>query len=98
MGVQLYNDKKCLKRANAEVGFMMTAYNLRRIINILGTDRFKKYLENLRNMFLIKTGVLEQKLVHMLVFLFRIENWSAYSILHFKRLYLIKKLATSRGF
>lgn len=31
-------------RASADVGLMFTAYNLRRIINILGQDVFKKYL------------------------------------------------------
>ncbi|MDO9592203.1 MAG: IS1182 family transposase [Erysipelotrichaceae bacterium] len=31
-------------RASADVGLMFTAYNLRRIINILGHDVFKKYL------------------------------------------------------
>jgi len=31
-------------RASADVGFMFIAYNLRRIINILGHDVFKKYL------------------------------------------------------
>ena len=80
------------------MGFMMTAYNLRRIINILGTDRFKKYLENQLSMFLIKTGVFEQKLAHMRVFIFRRKNWDAYLILPFKRLYLSQKLATNRGF
>ncbi len=37
--------KKYKKRAEADVGLMFTAYNLRRIINILGADTLKKYLE-----------------------------------------------------
>jgi transposase len=37
--------KKGKARASADVGFMFTAYNLRRIINILGADMFKKYLK-----------------------------------------------------
>jgi len=90
--------KRSINRASADVGFMMTAYNLRRIINILGTDRFKKYLENQLSMFLIKTGVFEQKLAHMRAFIFRRENWDAYLILPFKRLYLSQILATNRGF
>jgi len=36
--------KKGINRASADVGFMFIAYNLRRIINILGQDMFKKYL------------------------------------------------------
>ena len=36
--------KKGKERASADVGFMFIAYNLRRIINIIGLDEFKKYL------------------------------------------------------
>jgi len=32
-------------KASADVGFMFIAYNLRRIMNILGQDMFKKYLK-----------------------------------------------------
>jgi hypothetical protein len=37
--------KKGLKRASADVGFMFIAYNIRRMINILGRDELNKYLE-----------------------------------------------------
>jgi len=43
--------KKYLHRASADVGFMMSAYNLRRIINIIGKVRFREYLEGLCNLF-----------------------------------------------
>jgi transposase len=43
--------KKYMHRANADVGLIMTAYNLRRIINILGIDVIKDYLERLANLF-----------------------------------------------
>ncbi|NOQ27044.1 MAG: IS1182 family transposase [Bacteroidales bacterium] len=39
--------KKGMERAESDVGLMFTAYNLRRIINILGVDMLKKYLENM---------------------------------------------------
>jgi transposase len=39
--------KKGKDRASADVGFMLTAYNLKRIINILGQDVLRKYLERL---------------------------------------------------
>ncbi len=90
--------KRSLKRASADVGFMMTAYNLRRIINILGTDRCKEYLENRINMLLRKSGVLEQELAPMIALLFRIEYWDAYLILPVKRLYIFNKSGTSAGF
>lgn len=37
--------KQGMQRAAADVGFMFVAYNLRRIINIIGKDGFKKYLQ-----------------------------------------------------
>ena len=39
--------KKTIKRASADVGMMFTAFNLRRLINIIGKNEFKKYLEGL---------------------------------------------------
>jgi len=38
--------KKFKCRASADVGLMFTAYNLRRIINILGIENLKKYLKS----------------------------------------------------
>lgn len=37
--------KKYKKRAQADIGLIFTAYNLRRIINIIGTDVLKEYLK-----------------------------------------------------
>jgi len=39
--------KKGMKRASADVGFMFTAYNLRRLINIIDKSLLKKYLQEL---------------------------------------------------
>jgi len=39
--------KKGIGRAESDVGFMFIAYNLRRIINILGYEIFAKYLANI---------------------------------------------------
>jgi hypothetical protein len=38
--------KRYIHRASSDVGFIMIAYNLRRIINILGPEKLKTYLEN----------------------------------------------------
>ena len=43
--------KKGIKRASADVGFMFIAYNLRRIINILGKDVLQKFLKELAILF-----------------------------------------------
>lgn len=53
--------KKGIERASADVGFMFIAYNLRRIMNILGQDVFKKYLRMLVLLFLQIFGVIRFK-------------------------------------
>jgi len=35
--------KKTIKRASADVGLMFTAYNLRRILNIIGKEAFTRF-------------------------------------------------------
>ena len=66
--------KKYMKRAEADVGFMFTAYLLRRIINILGIDVLKAYLETLlllriAKFQLIKTHIIHFKLLSFLHYL-----------------------------
>jgi len=39
--------KRTLKRATADVGLIFTAYNLRRIMNLIGQNGLKKYLRGL---------------------------------------------------
>jgi len=48
-------------RASADVGFMFTAYNLRRIINIVGAEELKKYLRMLVLSFLQIFGIIRFK-------------------------------------
>lgn len=43
--------KKYIHRAEADLGFVMTAYNLRRIMNILGIRKFKAYLKHINHLF-----------------------------------------------
>lgn len=51
--------KKYIKRANADVGFMFTAYILRRMINILGIDVLKAYLKTLLSLLITKYHLLK---------------------------------------
>jgi transposase len=44
-GFSYITTKKSIQRASADVGLMFTAYNIRRLINILGKNEFKNYLE-----------------------------------------------------
>ena len=56
--------KKSLIRANSDVGLIMTAYNFRRIINILGVERLRKYLEDRIDLILSNTALLDRILAH----------------------------------
>ncbi len=58
-GFYYISTKKGIKHASADVGLMFVAYNLRRIINIIGKDRFKKFLAELVSVFLPKMIVLK---------------------------------------
>lgn len=44
-GFSYISTKKSMQRASADVGLMFTAYNFRRIINIIGLDKLTKYLK-----------------------------------------------------
>ena len=46
--------KKGKKRASVDVGLMFVAYNLRRIMNILDKNIFKKFLKELGFLFIEK--------------------------------------------
>jgi transposase len=56
--------KKGKARASADVGFMLVAYNLRRIGNILTSKVLKEYLEMLISLFLAIFGLTEAVLRH----------------------------------
>ena len=51
--------KKGIKRASADAGFMFVAYNLRRIMNIIGTSKLTKFLQELAHLYLRKKPSLE---------------------------------------
>ena len=54
--------KKTIKHASADVGLIMIAYNLRRLINILGKNQLKKYLKQVLFYFSLKNDQTELKL------------------------------------
>ena len=81
--------KKSMKRASADVGLMMTAYNLRRIINILGIERFREFLEARVALFFSKTANFGSLLANIQILLRKIQNWKASYVLPLNRLTLI---------
>lgn len=63
---------KCgMYRASSDVGFMFLAYNLRRIISILGKDRLMEYLRILVPLFLTVSAFFRRKISLLGSFLFQ---------------------------
>lgn len=54
--------KEGINRASSDVGFMFIAYNLRRIINILGQNLLKEYLRMLVSLFLTVLDLFRRKI------------------------------------
>jgi hypothetical protein len=57
-GFYFVSTKKGVKRASADVGLMFTAFNLRRLMNIIDKNLFKKFLSELASLFFDKTALL----------------------------------------
>jgi hypothetical protein len=62
--------KKGMARAGSDVGFMLNAYNLRRIGNILTPGVLKEYLRMLVLLFLHVSAYLKRKISWLETFLF----------------------------
>lgn len=90
--------KKYIHRASADVGLMITAYNLRRLINIIGIASFKEYLQSIYNLIFVLLGKigLEKKLFEKILSRRNISEVILEPAL--KRLYLTHKLTITRGF
>ena len=63
--------KKGISRAGSDVGFMFIAYNLRRIISILGENRLMEYLRILVPLFLTVLDFLRRKIRSLGSFIFQ---------------------------
>lgn len=57
-GFYFISTKKGIKRASADVGLMFTAFNLRRLMNIIDKNAFKKFLSELASLCFAKTALL----------------------------------------
>jgi transposase len=58
-GFYYVSTKKGIKHASADVGLMFTAFNLRRLMNIIDKNAFKKFLSELASLFYSKTAFIE---------------------------------------
>jgi len=58
--------KKGMERAASDVGFMFTAYNLRRLMNLITKEDLKKYLQGLAKLFFVTKPHIELYICFML--------------------------------
>jgi hypothetical protein len=76
--------KQGINRAGADVGFIFIAYNLRRIISILGKDQLMEYLRILASLFLTITAFFRRKISRLEISVFR-------EIICYRQIYLSLK-------
>jgi transposase len=69
-GFYFISTKKGIKHASSDVGFMFTALNLRRLINIIDKKLFKKFLRELAYLFFDRIGSIKTIFSHNQLFLF----------------------------
>jgi transposase len=58
-GFYFISTKKGIKRASADVGLMFTAFNLRRLMNIIDKNVFKEFLRELASLYFVKPALLQ---------------------------------------
>lgn len=90
--------KKGINRASADVGFIMTAYNFRRIINIVGLKTLTEYLETVVSFILENIPLLKLKLSDISDLENQIQNRKTVLFKSLKQLYLIRKLTVETSF
>ena len=90
--------KKGIDRASADVGVIMTVYNLRRIINILGIKTLKEYLKTVISFILENMTLSKVKLSSISTFIVRTNNKKPIRFIGLKQLYLIRKATAQIGF
>jgi transposase len=90
--------KKGINRASADVGFMMTAYNLRRIINIIGLKQLQEYLKTVILLILEKMMLTQLYLSKITRLINQKKKRKGFPNVSLKQLYLNQKLTIQNGF
>jgi len=90
--------KKMIGRANADVGYMMTAYNLRRIMNIVGFAQLKAYLKSIIGLFSIENRTCKVNLRHLVKFFLKLEKVDGIYNIFINQLYITNKTIINGGF
>ena len=81
--------KKGINRASSDVGLIITAYNFRRIINIIGIDELKKYLKSALYLIFGKIALLKLFLSEISFIIFLHKSTKRFINLGLKQLYLV---------
>ncbi|MBT3385952.1 MAG: IS1182 family transposase [Prolixibacteraceae bacterium] len=97
-GFSFVATKKTMERASADIGFMMSAYNLRRIINIVGIKTLKDWLERSTLSIRHIIQLCKPKTDHLINQLWERIIRPEIIIKHLNCLYLTKKTITKGGF
>ena len=87
--------KKTIKRAQADVGLIFTAYNLRRIINLIGIKTLVSYLQSVLLLFSLYMKLLKRKLIPFEPSHFSTQNITDFTNLKPKRLIFSQNLMLS---
>ena len=90
--------KKGINRASADVGLIMVAYNLRRIINIVGLNELKNYLKEVISFILQKIDSLRLNISNINDLINLTKNSKSILYISLKRLYLIQIWTKQNGF
>lgn len=90
--------KKGINRASADVGLILTAYNIRRIINIIGLKMLKEYLKTILAFVFEKTGLSKPVLNSLNMLSLQIKKILGIRLISLKHLYLIHKVTVQIGF
>jgi transposase len=77
-GFYFVSTKKGIKRASADVGLMFTAFNLRRLINIIDKNLFKQFLKELAPLFFAKTFLTKTSLTHLRNFFLKLFSFPVF--------------------
>ena len=90
--------KKYIERAEADFGFIMTAYNLRRVINIIGLKKLQGYLAEIIALLCAKIAYFKLFLSHLNHLIEKIMNEPKITSRNATNLILIQNTGVNRSF
>jgi len=97
-GFYYIQTKRSKARASADVGFMFIAYNLKRIMNILGQEMFKSYLKELCSSILLLFAPIKRNINQLKLSIFFMNYGNFLSCVYQKDLYLMNNLKMNGSF